>query len=150
MNRIILTLSILIVIFITGCSEITNFEDDDTIPTTDSDDVGPLASYFNDQIISKGVDKMGQPIEGFDAFLLKRAFPGLIDEDFDNVEALLGIYKIVDDELIFKQNPTGPIHSAAQTVSKKGMETLMDNAAGRLNVEIMDKASIDELIGLLE
>ena len=178
MNKLILTIPILIMIFITGCSEaveITNFEECiaagnpamesyprqcranditfveeiDTIPTTDSDDVGPLATYFFDEIIEKGVEKMGQPIGGFDAYLLKRAFPGLVDEDFNNVEALLGVYKF-DNELRFEQNPTGPIHSAAQTVSKKGMEKLMGNAAGRLNVELINQESVDKLIGLLE
>ena len=124
--------------------------EDDIIPTTDSDDVEPLASYFNNQIISKGVEKIGQPIEGFDAFLLKRAFPGLIDEDFNNVETLLGTYKFINNKLIFQQNPTGPIHSAAQTVSKKGMETLIGNAANRLSIEIKDKESVDNLIDLLE
>ena len=124
--------------------------EDDIIPTTDSDDVGPLASYFNDQIISKGVEKIGQPIEGFDTYLLKKAFPGLTDEDFNEVEALLGTYKFVNDELIFEERRDGPIHSAQKTVSKKGMETLMDNAAIRLNVEIKNKESVDELVDLLE
>ena len=179
MNQIILTIPILAVIFITGCSEaveITNFEECiaagnpamesyprqcrtnditfveeiDTIPTTNTGDAGPLGSYFYNEIISKGVEKIGQPIEGFDAYLLKRAFPGLEDEDFHNVEALLGFYKYTNNELTFEQNPTGPIHSAAQTVSDKGMETLMDNAAGRLNVDIKNKEDVDELIVLLE
>ena len=180
MNKIILTLSILAVIFISACTEIkiTNFEEcikagnpamesyprqcrangisfveeieDDIIPTTDSDDVGPLASYFNDQIISKGVEKIGQPIEGFDAFLLKRAFPGLKDEDFNEVEVLLGTYKFVNDELIFEERRDGPIHSAQKTVSKKGMETLMDNVGRRLNMATIDEKSINKLIGLLE
>jgi len=119
------------------------------VPTTQSDDISPLASYFNDQINSKGVEKIGQPIEGFDAYLLKQAFPGLIDEDFDNIEALLGIYKFANGELKFELITDGPIHSAAQTVSEDGMEILMNNAAGRLNVEIVDEDSVDELIGLL-
>ena len=78
MNKLILL--ILAVIFISGCSEIGDEFDD--IPTIESDKIGPLASYFSDQIISKGVEKIGQPIEGFDAYLLKQAFPGLRDEDF--------------------------------------------------------------------
>jgi len=181
MNKIILTISVLAIIFISGCSEtveITNFEEciaagnpamesyprqcranditfveeieDGIIPTTDSDDVGPLASYFFDEIISKGVEKMGQPIEGFDAYLLKKAFPGLKDQDFHDVEALLGVYKFVNNELIFEEKRDGPIHSAAQTVSKKGMEVLMDNAAARLNTDIINEEDVDELIVLLE
>jgi len=61
----------------------------DPIPRQDNGETGTLASYFNDQIISKGIDKIGQPIEGFDAYLLKRAFPALKDEDFNDVEALI-------------------------------------------------------------
>lgn len=180
--KIILTISILAIIFISACTEIkiTNFEEcitagnpamesyprqcrangmtfveeieDDIIPTTDSDDVGPLASYFNDQIISKGVEKIGQPIEGFDAYLLKKAFPGLKDEDFNNVEALLGTYKFVHPlvGLIFEVGSFGPKHSAAQTVSKKGMERLMDNAAERLDISVTDKESVDKLLDILE
>lgn len=130
-----------------GCQGVVPFETFESCQTACEP---KLSSYFNDQIISKGVEKIGQPIEGFDAFLLKRAFPGLKDEDFDNAEALLGIYKIVDDELMFQQNPTGPIHSAAQMVSKKGMETLMDNAATRLNIEIINQLSVDKLLNSLE
>lgn len=122
--------------------------EDDIIPTTDSDDVGPLASYFFDEIIEKGVDKIGQPIEGFDAYLLKKAFPGLKDEDFNNVEALLGTYKFDNNELIFEEKTNGPIHSAQKTVSKKGMEKLMDNAAERLNMELINQESVDNLIDL--
>ena len=124
--------------------------DEDTIPGTGNDAADLLASYFYDEIIEKGVEKIGQPIEGFGAFLRKRAFPGLIDEDFNNVEALLGTYKFINNELMFIEKRNGPIHSAQKTVSKEGMETLMGNAAGRLNVEIVSKESVDELIGLLE
>lgn len=189
MNKFILTIPILAIIIISGCTgggvilgsddpDIDNYEkciaagnpamesyprqcrshgetfveviDDGIIPTTQSDDISPLASYFNDQIISKGVEKIGQPIEGFDSYLLKQAFPGLIDADFDNVDALLGIYKFVNNELIFELITDGPIHSAAETVSEDGMENLMNNAAERLNIEINDEASVDELIDLLE
>jgi len=134
-----------------GANDITFVEDieDDIIPTTDSDDVGPLASYFFDQIISNGVEKIGQPIEGFDAYLLKKAFPGLIDEDFNDVEALLGTYKLINNELIFEEKTDGPIHSAQKTVSKKGMETLMGNAAGRLGIEIVNQEFVDELLNSL-
>ena len=147
MNKYIL-IPILAIIFISGCSEVDDEVGD--VPTTQSDDISPLASYFNDQIISKGVEKIGQPIEGFDTYLLKQAFPGLIDEDFDNVEALLGIYKFANNELKFELITDGLIHSAAQTVSEDGMEILMNNAATRLNVEIMDEESVDDLIDLLE
>ena len=84
MNKFILTISILAVIFISSCSDIID-DSDEFIPTIESDDVGPLGSYFSDQINSKGVEKVGQPIEGFDAYLLKQAFPGLMDEDFNDV-----------------------------------------------------------------
>ena len=58
----------------------------------------------------------------FDAYLLKKAFPGLIDADFDNVEVLLGIYKFANNELKFELKTDGLIHSAAETVSEDGME----------------------------
>lgn len=180
MKKFILSISVLALIFIAACTgiNITNFEEciaagnpamesyprqcranditfveeieDGIIPTTDTGDVGPLAEYFNDQMISKGVEKIGQPIEGFDAYLLKRAFPELKDEDFNNVVALLGIYKFADNELIFEIDTNGLIHSAAETVSKKGMETLMDNAAIRLDLGIIDQKSVDKLIVFLE
>jgi len=66
------------------------------------------------------------------------------------LKLLLGTYKYVGNELIFKESRVRAIHSAAQTVSGKGMETLMDNVAERLNLEIVDKKSVDELIEILE
>ena len=139
---------ILGILFLASCT--VEPEVIDTIPTTNTGDAGPLGSYFNDQIISKGVEKIGQPIEGFDAFLLKRAFPGLKDEDFNNVEALLGTYKYVNNELIFVEKSGGLVHSAAQTISDIGMGTLMDNSARRLGNNITNMSDIDNLIESLE
>lgn len=108
----------------------------------------PVASeeYFAERMATLGVERIGQPIEGFDAFLYLSAFPALQDQDFHEVEALLGTYEFVGGALTFQERRDGPIHSAAQTVSENGMATLLKNVSNRLEFRITDSKSVDMIL----
>jgi len=105
-----------------------------------------VAAYFAEQMRVIGVEQIGQPIEGFDSFQYKRAFPGLEKEDFNEVEALQGVYAFTNGDLQFTQFTDGLIQSAAQAVSEEGMQTLLKNVARRLEIEVTDTVSIDTLV----
>ena len=60
-----------------------------------------LNNYFKEQAISLIVSRVGQPIEGFEPFMFMRAFPGLVPKDFENVEALQGIYSVQGNNIQF-------------------------------------------------
>ncbi len=105
-----------------------------------------VQEYFNEKLREGVIDRIGQPIEGFVPFMFLRAFSGLVPNDFDSADALLGEYKIVEKELTFIMDEGGPIHSAAEAISEEGMKTVFANIQRRTNVLI---TTTDEVDGLL-
>ena len=97
-------------------------------------------------MIALGVEDIGQPIEGFDATLLTMAFPGLIPDDFDGVEAFEGSYMIENGVLSFERDATQPMTSAESTISSAGYATLLENVSARLNMNIENEEQVDSLI----
>jgi len=105
-----------------------------------------VQNYFNEKLRGGVIDRIGQPIEGFVPFMFMQAFSGLVPKDFDGVDALLGEYKIVNEELTFIMNEGGPIHSAAEAISEEGMKTVFANIQRRTNMLI---TTMDDVDGLL-
>jgi hypothetical protein len=102
--------------------------------------------YFNEKLRGGVIDRMGQPIEGFVPFMFMQAFSGLVPKDFDGADALLGQYKIVNEELTFIMNEGGPIHSAAEAISEEGMKTVFENIQRRTNMLITTMDEVDRLL----
>lgn len=112
----------------------------DTTPTND------LTPYFAERLTTLGVEDIGQPIEGFDANLLIRAFPGLVASDFDGVASLEGIYEYTNGELAFRRTTSQPISSAERTLAPSGYDTLLTNVSQRLGVVAQTRSDVDEII----
>ena len=125
-----------------------------TAPDADAQDTSALINrgsidvqeYFNEKLREGVIDRIGQPIEGFVPFMFLRAFSGLVPNDFDGADALLGEYKIMENELAFIFDEGGPIHSAAEAISVEGMKTVFTNIQRCTNVLI---TTTDEVDGLL-
>ncbi len=125
-----------------------------TAPDDDAQDTSAIINrgtidvqeYFNEKLREGVIDRIGQPIEGFVPFMFLRAFSGLVPNDFDSADALLGEYKIVEKELTFIMDEGDPIHSAAEAISEEGMKTVFANIQRRTNVLI---TTTDEVDGLL-
>lgn len=111
-----------------------------------------VQEYFNEKLRDGVIEEIGQPIHGFVPFMFLQTFLGLVPQDFNGVEALLGEYTIVEKKLIFILDDSGSIHSAAEAVSEEGMKTLFLNIANRAGVT-RDKGALftttDEIDGLL-
>lgn len=116
-----------------------------------SDEEVNVATYFRDEMWRRGVENLGgnMPIEGFDPELYMGAFPGLVPEDFNNVQALLGKYVYANSELMFFETVGQPIHTAARTVSNEGMATLLENISSRLDIDVSSNSAIDVLLDAL-
>lgn len=128
---------------------VENFEIEDDIAGPSHEGVSPLALYFGMEM-TKPVSPDGPiPIEGYDAGLLLGRYSGLLEEDFDGVEALQGVYNIEDEELVFTLEAEAE-HSAARTISPEGYETLLDNLIDRLELTIDSEESVDALIITLQ
>ena len=104
-----------------------------------------LVNYFGETVSDKFAQGIGQPREGISPPMLLDLFPNLKKQDLDNVQTALGYYKYEDAQLVYK--PVGPqTHSAAQTITEEGFETLLDNLAQRFNIELKNKQLIDRII----
>jgi hypothetical protein len=117
-----------------------------TTISVDSD----IQEYFNSKLQEKVISDIGQPIEGFQPFMFMQVFSGLVPQDFDGVEALLGTYELGEKELVFMLDDSGPIHSAAEAVSPKGMQTLLSNIQKRAETSIATTEEIDGLLLFLD
>lgn len=99
-------------------------------------------SQFTEEIQKFVVKNIGQPIEGFNADIYSRAFPGLLDADFDGVETLEGNYVYESGKLNFERRKSGSISSAEEMIIKEGHETLFNNVRSRLGSDL----SVDEIV----
>ena len=125
-----------------------------TAPDADAQDTSAIINrgsidvqeYFNEKLREGVIDRIGQPIEGFVPFMFMQAFSGLVPNDFDGADALLGEYKIMENELAFILDEGGPIHSAAEAISEEGMKTVFTNIQRRTNVLITTTDEVDALL----
>ena len=111
-----------------------------------------VVDYFYDKFFDKAIDLSGgrMPIEGFTPRMYIDIFSGLKKEDFNNVEAIGGIWEYTNGQLIFvNSNDGGPITSADGTVNKIGMESLLKNLIQRLGIKLENMSDIDNLITFL-
>lgn len=88
----------------------------------------------------------GVPIEGYEPQMYLAAFPGLTKSDFNKVEASIGYYQIIDGQLRQQIDQGELIHSAAAAINRRGMRTLLDNVAERLQVDLQNDGTITEIM----
>lgn len=105
---------------------------------------------FTERVRNKVITELGQPIEGFEPFMFLRVYPGLEETDFDNVDALIGVYKYEDGELSYDLQGEMEAHSAARAISDEGMATLLTNISERLNVDLAEDGAINKVIESIE
>ena len=109
-----------------------------------------FAPYFAEQLVTLGIEDVGQPIEGFDADLLSAAYPALVASDFSGVAAAGGAYAVVDDQRTFVRDESKPMTSAERTVTEEGYVTMLANLSARLGQEINSTADVDTLIAAID
>ncbi len=90
--------------------------------------------------------KIGMPIEGYEPQMFLQVFPGLVETDFDGVEASLGNYIVVDGKLELRVDEDQLVHSAAGAVSRAGVETLLMNVAQRIGIDLSTDGTITDVM----
>lgn len=132
--------------------EIELNEDSDEDPQEDTDqesDEGPqsdISKFFSEELQRASVERVGQPIEGFSAFIYLEAFPGFEESDFDGVESLEGIYKLAGDKLEYERTAGNMVTSAEETISEEGYATLLGNFSKRVGIEVLSEGDIATLL----
>ena len=104
-----------------------------------------LVELFRQKAIEKSV---AMPIEGFDPPLYQGVFPGLIDADFDNAQAIGGRWEFQNNNLQFIKT-SNEITSADGTLTDEGIEMLIENAGRRLNIDVQTEEDLNSLISLI-
>jgi hypothetical protein len=104
-----------------------------------------LQKEFRVYMITRATERVGQPIEGFDADIFMLAFPGLVPNDFDAVETLEGHYVYEDNKLTFIRETESFGSTAEQTISERGYVTLLSNITRRLKVNLSQRDALEEV-----
>jgi hypothetical protein len=105
-----------------------------------------ITTHFRDELSRAGVERVGQPIEGFSAFMYLDAFPGFEEVDFDGVQSYEGIYKFAAEELQYERTGSQPVTSAEDVISDSGYGTLLKNFSKRVNVDVGSKNDISKVL----
>lgn len=115
-------------------------------PTEEVDSSSGYSEFFREELQRAGVERVGQPIEGFNAFIYLEAFPGFEESDFDGVETLEGIYRIEGGELMYFRIAGNPVTSAEATISEEGYSVLLENFSARAGLEVESEGDIAALL----
>lgn len=119
----------------------------DTAPTTVVDQT--IVDVFQFTLQDEVDKKLGHPIEGYEPQMFLQVFPGLVETDFNGVEASLGYYRIQNGKLQHEMSDTGLVHSAAGAVTRKGMKTLLNNIAARAEINLAESGTLTDIIEVL-
>jgi hypothetical protein len=119
-------------VYVEVCAYTCEFEDGEKINSDIS------YNSFTERIQKIAVKRVGQPIEGFDAYILMQGLPGLLERDFYKVKTLEGEYIIEDEKLVFVRTHNQPVSSADQMITDNGYEALLQHLKGRFMTEDED------------
>lgn len=106
--------------------------------------IDPTTQEFTETLRTKFIEEKGQPIEGFEPWMFMEVYPGLAAEDFDGVDALIGLYRVEGGEVAYDLNGEMELHSAARAISDEGMSQLLYNLAARLEVDLAGDLADDD------
>lgn len=108
-----------------------------------------VIEIFRSTLEGEVQDKIGMPIEGYEPGMYLQVFPGLVETDFNGVEASIGSYIVVDGQLEHRLDPTELVHSAATAISRQGYTTLLTNITERIAVDFANGGTITDVINAL-
>lgn len=131
-------------------SMLQNNQSDKVVTSSDKNqiDTNKLINKQNEFKLSleSAVSDAGiRPIEGYTPIIFMDVLPGLIEQDFDQVEASIGNYEYEGSKLRHDLGGVEMIHSAADAITAKGMNQLLHNVSKRLNTN-----SVEEIVGRLQ
>lgn len=93
--------------------------------------------------------KVGMPVEGYEPQMFLQVFPGLVETDFDGVQASIGQYEIQEGRLVHVLDESKLAHSAAGAITREGIETLLTNVTNRIGVDLNTDGTITDVMGAL-
>ena len=108
-----------------------------------------VVDTFRDTLEAEVRAQLGAPIEGYEPHMFLQVFPGLVETDFDGVEASIGKYVIRNGRLVHEMDNTQLVHSAAGAVSRRGIQTLYRNIAERIGIDIQNGGTLTDIMSAI-
>ncbi len=115
-------------------------------PTEEVNSPGDHSKIFKEELQRAGVERVGMPVEGFNAFIYLETFPGFEESDFDGVETLEGVYMLDGGALKYVRTAGDMVTSAEETISDEGYKTLLENFSKRVGVKVEEELDIATLL----
>lgn len=100
---------------------------------------------LNDEVVTKN----GEPSQGFTPEAYLAVLPGLVPTDFDQVDAQLGHYAVVNGQLVHIKAEQRLQHQYAKVVTLTGMETLLQNVLTRTGLDLKNEHTITDVINVV-
>jgi len=119
------------------------FSNDDV---KDSEISPELVTSFQEELGRAGIERVGQPIEGFTAFMYLDAFSAFEAADFDRVRSYEGIYNFEAGELKYERTTDQPVTSAEDVISSDGYDVLLINFSKRVGIEVRSEEDIATIL----
>jgi hypothetical protein len=124
-----------------------------TAVVQDSTTFAPLTTdvsiVFRATLLNEVQEQLGKPPEGYEPHMFLAVFPGLTETDFEGVEASVGYYTIDNGVLKHIPDPSRLVHSAAKSVSRRGMDTLLMNISKRLKIDLSHDGTLTIIMNAL-
>lgn len=133
-------------VFSGGLELLVRTEQEEQLPVRIDTDVVDVFRFTLEDEVRK---KLGAPIEGYEPHMFLQVFPGLVETDFEGVQASIGSYTITEGRLEHKLDDTQLVHSAATAVTREGMETLLSNVAYRTGINLAAEGTITDIMSAL-
>lgn len=93
--------------------------------------------------------KVGMPNEGYEPAMFLQVFPGLVETDFEGVQASIGGYVMKEGRLVHKLDESKLVHSAAQAITRPGFTTLLENVSKRIGINLSTDGTITDIMSAL-
>tara|TARA_B100000745_G_scaffold290251_2_gene229031 strand:- start:1291 stop:1761 length:471 start_codon:yes stop_codon:yes gene_type:complete len=129
-----------------GLELLVKTEQKEEIPERVGTDVIDVFRFTLEEEVQK---KIGTPVEGYEPQMFLQVFPGLVETDFDGVEASIGRYAVTEGRLTYMPDDTKLIHSAATAIRRDGYETLLNNIADRIEINLTSDGTITDVMSAL-
>lgn len=102
------------------------------------------------QTLRDEVDReLGQPVNGYEPQMFLRVFPGIAATDFEDVEASIGKYVVVEGQLVHVTPPNRAVHSAAGAVTNRGLQTLLSNIQSRTGIDLAAVGTVTDIMTVI-
>lgn len=113
-------------------------------------EIDPQTTNLFATTLRSEVDRqLGQPENGYTPAMFIAAFPGLTMTDFEDVEASVGKYVVVEGQLVHVMPHGVPRHNAVDAVTSRGLVTLLRNISARGQIDLADSGTITDVMQMI-